>query len=957
MTLIEAIQENDKKEFFELLSLQVNSSGKKIVDEVDTEFEGNALYWAAACGRLHFIAPLIKAGADVNKPDNRGWTPVYAAANSGHAEIIIALKAGGADVNTPNDSGTTPVCVAAYEGHAKVITALKAAGADVNATEINGLTPIYIAVQMGDMPVINALLEAGVNVSTKTPHGTPLELAKQSTTQKGQGIGRLLEAHLQQYLNGINYEQCWSSNPEIRPTAAELSKVMTTDVKTLEEASHHPAAKILTPAAVFHFQANPASPNNVLKRRDSVKLNLADKKDEQEKMRYVLEELKTFFLEAREEGERTESYAIYNEYLKKANSEAQLVYKLKQNKHVLYVNDEPLDAETAVKELSRMLKSLMVASIPQRPIALEVSQPVVNNPAPINASQAALKLNLPEQKNTSEPVMLSQFQGFIKPSLQASKSSSQVSASNLTAFLRFVVEGEQEKAEAMLKSNPTLALVSGDITDLSKRPFTTITGFQYAVWALDWHMWTMIRKYLPDHAAQEQAQRFETGSWVKKHGEHVNWKNLLEAQQTLIKSWNTWDWEKRIQHFVKSIGKEQLMLPIHMLQEYTQENRPYASNCNFSKNYGLKRNLPDWLMKDGCLNEELGIKFGCVGLGGFSASVYKFELPKFFPWATQNVDDYIVASILPTDQNVLNSLFEIRIKQRKEIIDSLVLPNFSAVFPVAKVNSLDQKSVLEPAMLSQFQEFTKPSSQVSASDLTKFLRFVAEGEQDKAEAMLKSNPNLALVPGDVTDLSKRTFNGITGFQYAVWALDWHMWTMIRKYLAPEEAHLQAQEFERGSWVKSHGVHANLNILIQAYQTTSDLYKASKYDEGNTAWVQQVGGAQRLLPAHVINEYCHPTRPFYPSPNFKDAVALPRSRTIDEGEWLTASYNGGKLGERFGVLRGTGVSCGCVVRAAGGGAPLSFLDQESVTLLTSIRTAQREALIAELRPKNVQRKVV
>ena len=48
-----------------------------------------------------------------------------------------------------------------------------------------------------------------------------------------------------------------------------------------------------------------------------------------------------------------------------------------------------------------------------------------------------------------------------------------------------------------------------------------------------------------------------------------------------------------------------------------------------------------------------------------------------------------------------------------------------------------------------------------------WVRLVAEGEQDQAEVMLKSNPNLALVPGDVTDLSKRTFTRITGFQYAV----------------------------------------------------------------------------------------------------------------------------------------------------------------------------------------------
>lgn len=61
-----------------------------------------------------------------------------------------------------------------------------------------------------------------------------------------------------------------------------------------------------------------------------------------------------------------------------------------------------------------------------------------------------------------------------------------------------------------------------------------------------------------------------------------------------------------------------------------------------------------------------------------------------------------------------------------------------------------------------------------AIEIEKFLMLVATGEQNKAEALLKKNAVLALASGNVTDLSERTFTGITGFQYAVWALDWHM---------------------------------------------------------------------------------------------------------------------------------------------------------------------------------------
>jgi len=250
-------------------------------------------------------------------------------------------------------------------------------------------------------------------------------------------------------------------------------------------------------------------------------------------------------------------------------------------------------------------------------------------------------------------------------------------------------------------------------------------------------------------------------------------------------------------------------------------------------------------------------------------------------------------------------------------------------------------------------------------EATRFLRLVAEGEQNHAEVMLQSNPTLALIPNVVTDLSGRIFTGMTGFQYAVWALDWHMWVMIRKYLPDNAALEQAQGFEIGSWIEAHGVHCNLNILLHAYQVTLSLYDAQKYDEGNNAWIEQVGRAQLLLPAHVINQYCHPTRAFYPIPNFKDELLLPRSRIIDEGEWFTARYAGGKLGERFAVYRGEHRGSadhhglGCVASNEWGEGCASgraiVYDCDSVRALKVVRITQREELINELRLRHTQKK--
>ncbi|HEV2524449.1 MAG TPA: hypothetical protein VGU44_04905, partial [Gammaproteobacteria bacterium] len=281
----------------------------------------------------------------------------------------------------------------------------------------------------------------------------------------------------------------------------------------------------------------------------------------------------------------------------------------------------------------------------------------------------------------------------------------------------------------------------------------------------------------------------------------------------------------------------------------------------------------------------------------------------------------------------------------KKLDSSASQLTFSIVAQLRVNRELKETEEVLPASLPpSIAQVIKSVYKVRPGDLTQFLKLVAEGEQDKAEAMLKKNSELALVPGDLIDLSKRTFIGITAFQYSVWALDWHTWTMIRKYLPDEAAQEQAREFETGAWVKTHGIHANLNILIQAYQTTTDLYNAKKYTEGNTAWVQQVGGAQFLLPTHVINEYCHPTRPFYPLPNFKDSLVLSRSRTIDAGEWFTATYNDGKLGEKFACYRGAGGLVWADCRGPVDGVWAYVRDRDSLCALTSTRTVQREELI-------------
>lgn len=425
----------------------------------------------------------------------------------------------------------------------------------------------------------------------------------------------------------------------------------------------------------------------------------------------------------------------------------------------------------------------------------------------LQVTPPVLKPNIPEQKNPPGSAMLAQFK-------EVAKSSAKLNSDDLKAFLRLVTEGEQDKAEAMLKKSPALALGRSDVTDLSKRTFYGITGFQYAVWALDFHMWKMIRKYLPDAAALDQARGFETGSWVKKHGidarELLN--NLIKAygivthkaheiEANLLRYYSPPYFSDVNKEWVTQVGGAQLLLPVHVVNEYCHPTRSFAEHRE--QRYSYDR--PCYNFKDASSlprNRTInGQDWFAVGRIGKECAVYRFdhncaksikevlEIDKGLFKAAESgaltvrscFDDYYLTtsySFSCPDSQIIEKLVAIRISQREELIDELWFSQADRYFP-----------------------------KVDTNDLNRFLTLVAEGEQDKAEAMLKINPTLALVPGEVTDLSKRTFTGITGFQYAVWALEWHMWTMIRKYLPDEAAVVQAQGFETGSWIKEHGVNA------------------------------------------------------------------------------------------------------------------------------------------------------
>jgi ankyrin repeat protein len=126
---------------------------------------------------------LIEKGADVNKPDLQGWTPLTAAARQRHDKTIDLLIELGADPNKHDGNGMTPLAAALMRDHVPSIKALIAHGAKLEEPGQDGYRPLTLALAEQKYEAAKALMDGGADVGT--PSGeeglTPLMIVAAQT--------------------------------------------------------------------------------------------------------------------------------------------------------------------------------------------------------------------------------------------------------------------------------------------------------------------------------------------------------------------------------------------------------------------------------------------------------------------------------------------------------------------------------------------------------------------------------------------------------------------------------------------------------------------------------------------------------------------------------------------------------------------------------------------------------
>jgi ankyrin repeat protein len=151
-----------------------------LVDQQDRTALDKALAIPEPTG-IHMAALLVARGADVNRKDRQGLSPLMRAVTQRQDMIVAFLVDHRADANAMDSSGRTVLLQALSSRDApsaNAIDLLLAHGSDPNARDTSGWTALHLGAAFGYGTIVKSLVSHGANLNLPDSHGkTPLCLA------------------------------------------------------------------------------------------------------------------------------------------------------------------------------------------------------------------------------------------------------------------------------------------------------------------------------------------------------------------------------------------------------------------------------------------------------------------------------------------------------------------------------------------------------------------------------------------------------------------------------------------------------------------------------------------------------------------------------------------------------------------------------------------------------------
>ncbi|NWU90946.1 RFXK protein, partial [Upupa epops] len=149
-----------------------------------------SIHQLAAQGELSQLKEHLRKGENlVNKPDERGFTPLIWAAAFGEIETVRHLLEWGADPHALAKQRESALSLASMGGYTDIVVLLLDRNVDINSYDWNGGTPLLYAVRGNHVKCVEALLARGADLTTEADSGyTPMDLAVALGHKKGKAL-------------------------------------------------------------------------------------------------------------------------------------------------------------------------------------------------------------------------------------------------------------------------------------------------------------------------------------------------------------------------------------------------------------------------------------------------------------------------------------------------------------------------------------------------------------------------------------------------------------------------------------------------------------------------------------------------------------------------------------------------------------------------------------------------
>ena len=263
-------------------------------------------------------------------------------------------------------------------------------------------------------------------------------------------------------------------------------------------------------------------------------------------------------------------------------------------------------------------------------------------------------------------------------------------------------------------------------------------------------------------------------------------------------------------------------------------------------------------------------------------------------------------------------------KMQKKIEVEQPDDNFFQQLPLDLIKSISDEflNIKHKAILAQTYTglnnfFVKNLAEAKAN---RILELVAQGNQDGVEKLIRETPELLTMRTKIIDWTGRTFQSISPWEYALWALDTRYMANMMLDCIPKGESIRDKLLSQYLSLEKKGVtyevdgvtitesHFDFQPLINSIEFYNENMSDWANDERKKQWVNVVGGEQRKLPVHIRQHYCDPNSPFgdtdglfqWDIPDFKGKFTRSLDLATPSVKWCPTEDCG--LGVDYAIVR-------------------------------------------------------